>query len=178
MKLYLARHCRTNYNDLELCNGDPSVDVHLTEVGETQASGLAEKLKSAKIDQIYVSQHKRTQQTAAFVNKFHGAAVVIDARLNDIRTGFEGKPAAEYDAALTGADQKWTARFNDGESVEDMNKRVRAFMTELKTHQHEAVLIITSKVVVQALYGVLNDVSNEEAWSLEVEQGGFITFTS
>jgi broad specificity phosphatase PhoE len=173
MKIYIARHGRTNYNDLGLCNSDPSVDVHLTAAGIQQAKALGEKLKDTVLDQIYVSELKRTQQTADLLEKF-GVPVAIDPRLNDNHTGFEGKPASEYYDALNAARDKWNTRFKDGESVEDINKRVRSFVDELRLLEYGAVLIITSEVIVQALYGVLNNLSNEEARSLHVEQGGYI----
>jgi broad specificity phosphatase PhoE len=176
MKLYVARHGKTNYNDLGLCNGDPKVDVHLTETGEMQARLLAQKMEKTTLDQIFVSELKRTQQTAKIVNEYHNIAIVVDARLNDNRTGFEGKHFSEYLTALDQAKDKWTARFNDGESVEDINSRIRSFMNELKTLSSTAVLIITSEVIVQAIYGVLSGTSNEEARALQVEQGSFIEF--
>ncbi len=43
MNLYLARHGRTNYNDLGLCNADPTVDVHLTALGIEQAKANRSK---------------------------------------------------------------------------------------------------------------------------------------
>ena len=43
MKLYFARHGQTNYDDLGICNADPSVDVYVTPVGEEQAKALSER---------------------------------------------------------------------------------------------------------------------------------------
>src|SRR4051812_36107401 len=120
MKIYFARHGRTNYNDLELCNADPAVDVHITSVGEEQAKKLAERLKEVPIERIFVSELKRTQQTAAVVNEFHGVPVEIAPLLNDHRSGFEGKTFKLLMEALDGAEDRWTARFSDGESIEDM----------------------------------------------------------
>src|SRR6185369_14402091 len=42
MKVYIARHGQTNYNEARRCNADPSVDVFLTETGIRQAKELAE----------------------------------------------------------------------------------------------------------------------------------------
>lgn len=177
MKVYIARHGRTNYNDRGLCNSDPTVDVHLTEAGILQAQALAQKMKRVALEKIYVSELKRTQQTAAYVNQFHDVPIYIDSRLNDNCTGFEGKRASEYYAAFKEvAEHRWTTRFNDGESIEDMNARVHSFIDELRTPQYEAVLVITSEIIVQAMYGVLHNLSNEEALALQVEQGSFIEF--
>src|SRR5882762_3740116 len=122
MKIYFARHGRTNYNDLDLCNSDPSVDVHITAEGTKQAEVLAGKLEEVPIDRIFVSELRRTQQTAAIVNQLHHVTIEVDPLLNDHRSGYEGKPARLLTEAMDAAEDRWTARFNDGESIEDMKK--------------------------------------------------------
>jgi alpha-ribazole phosphatase len=175
MKLYVARHGRTNYNDLGLCNADPRVDVRLTDIGKQQAEVLGNKLRDIAIDRIYVSELKRTQETAAYVNKHHNVPVKIDARLNDNRTGYEGRPASEFYAAYEQAHDKWNARFNDGESLEDVNKRVRSFIDELRKQPYKVVIIITSGAIVNAIRGVVKGLSNQEAYGVEdIQQGSFI----
>lgn len=174
MKIYLARHGRTNYNDSGLCNADPSVDVHLTPTGIKQSEDLADKLKHVQLDHIFVSELRRTQQTAAIVNTFHKLAVEIDARLNDHRSGFEGKHYQELGQALDAASNRWTARFNDGESIEDIKKRVTAFLADLRTKKYNTVLIVTSEWVVYAMVAVLKNLTNEEAWDLQVGQGSYM----
>lgn len=155
MKLYVARHGQTNYNDQGLCNSDPRTDVHLTEMGTKQAENLANNLKDININQIFVSELKRTKQTADIVNQFHNAPIKVDARLNDNRSGYEDKHFSEYYAALDKADNRWTVRFNDGESLEDVKERVRNFLDELKGKDYNSVLIVTSMVIVQAIYRIL-----------------------
>src|ERR1035437_9048162 len=118
MKIYLARHGLTNYNELGLCNADPSVDVHLSQTGLKQANDLAEALKGAKFDQIFISELKRTGQTANIINKFHDDPIKVDPRLNDNLTGYEGNPAKDYYAALEASGRKWAVCFNGGESLE------------------------------------------------------------
>ncbi|MEK7153869.1 MAG: histidine phosphatase family protein [Patescibacteria group bacterium] len=174
MKIYFARHGRTNYNDLELCNADPSKDVHITPTGEEQAKTLAQRLKDVPIERIYVSELKRTQQTAAIVNKFHGAPIEIAPLLNDHRSGYEGKPATLLMEALDKAEDRWTARFNDGESIDDMRQRVAKFLDELKTKPYDTVLVVTSQWIIHAAVVIIQNISYEEAWKLEVQQGSCI----
>lgn len=174
MKIYFARHGQTNYNDLELCNANPSVDVHITPTGEEQAKELADRLKDVPIEHIFISELKRTQQTAAIVNEFHNVSIEVAPLLNDHRSGFEGKSANLLMEALDKAKNRWTVRFNDGESVEDMKKRVAKFLDGLKTKPYDTVLIVTSQWIIQAAVAILQNISNEEAWSLEVSQGSFL----
>jgi len=174
MKLYLARHGRTNYNDLKLCNSDPKVDVHLTSRGFDQAKTLAEKFKQIPLEHIFVSELRRTQQTAEIVNQFHRIKVEVDYRLNDHHTGFEGKPYEELTKALKTADNKWTAHFNNGESIEDLKKRVADFINDLRTKNYNSVLVVTSQWVIYALVTIVQQTTNEEAWNLNISPGGFI----
>lgn len=174
MKIYLARHGQTNYNVLGLCNADPKVDVHLTPAGIEQSEDLADKLRQVPFDRIFVSELRRTQQTADIVNKSHAVTVEVDARLNDGRSGFESKPFAEYEKALSGVADKWSARFNGGESMEDIKQRVAAFIDDLRTKKYDAVLIVTSLWVIQAMLAVARGISNDEAWSIEPPQGDYL----
>ncbi len=173
MKLYLARHGRTNYNDLELCNADPAVDVHLTPAGIAQAETLADRLKQVHLDHIFASEHKRTLQTAKIINKFHDLKIEVDPLLNDIRSEFEGKPFQEYVKALEAAQNRWTARFNGGESIEDIKLRAFAFIKQLSTKNYDAVLIVTSEWIIRAMLTSLQNITNEEAWDLVMEQGDY-----
>lgn len=176
MKIYLARHGRTNYNDLNLCNGDPSVDVHITELGVEQAKALANKLKEAPIDHIFVSEMRRTHQTAEIVNQFHHAPMETAPLLNDHRSGYEGKNAQLLMDALDAADDRWTARFNGGESIDDMKQRVREFINQLKMKPYDSVLIVTSGWVIRVMVAVIEKISSEEAWTREAEQGDYLEF--
>ena len=171
MKIYLIRHGQSTYNVLGLCNDNPAIDVHLTELGIEQAKKLTEQLKDATWDQMFVSRLRRTQQTAELINKFHQAPVSIDARLDDNRSGFEGRPVSEHNAALELADSMWTARFNGGESFEDVKKRVKSFMDELEATGYESVAIISSRTIIQMFYLLLNDLPNEKLWDITVDKG-------
>jgi broad specificity phosphatase PhoE len=171
MKLDFARHGRTNYNDQGLCNADPSIEVHLTPQGIEQAKALAQKLRQTPLDHIFISELKRTRQTAKIVNEFHQAPIEVEPLLNDHRSGFEGKSAELLMDALNAADDRWTARFNDGESIDDMKQRVAQFIDELRAQPYNSVLVVTSQWVIQAAVAIIQNIPNEEAWRLEVGQG-------
>ncbi len=177
MKLYVARHGRSNYNDLQLFNSDPLVDVHLTETGLGQAQSLADSLKDVPLDVIFNSELKRTKQTAAIVNQYHSVPLIEDIRLNDHRSGFENQSYDEYDALFDAASEPWNERFNDGESLEDTRVRVRAFLNDLKKQSYESVLVVTSMTIVQAFYGVLNSLPPEQTWDISVETGSYTEFS-
>lgn len=171
MKIYFARHGRTNYNDLELCNADPTVDVHITDTGIEQAETLAKDLKDVHLEHIFVSELKRTQQTAEIINHFHHIPIEVTSLLNDQRSGYESKPSRLFLEALDHVEDRWTAHFNDGESVEDMKRRVTAFLDQLKNKSYDTVLVVTSQWVIYAAIAIIRGISNEEAWKSSVEPG-------
>lgn len=171
MKVYVARHGETNYNESGLLNSDPDVDVHLTEQGKVQAENLATKLKDIDFACIFASELKRTQETAEYINKYHNTPIVLDARLNDIVFGFEGKHYSEYHSALNNAENKWSVRFNGGESIEDLRKRVQSFIGDLKVKSYDSVLVVTSGGVMQAMFAIANNLSIEDAWDFHPEKG-------
>jgi probable phosphoglycerate mutase len=140
MELYVLRHGETNYNRLGLCNDDPGRDVHLSEAGIAQAQAAAQRLRDTPLQRIITSQLPRTRQTAAIINRYHGVAVESSALLNDIRSGFDGQPVADYFAA-TARDPLHT-RANGGESLLDHKARVVRFIEWLKTQPDDCVLVV------------------------------------
>lgn len=171
MKVLLVRHGQTNYNVLHFANDDPTVNVHLTKTGLQQAENLAEQLKTINFERIFVSQLRRTTQTANIINRHHHVPLQVDARLNDNRSGFESQSTALYYAALDAAPDRWTIRINDGESLADVRQRVSDFIDYLRTTDYQSVLVVTSQIIVQAFYGVVQKVGYEEASDLPVDNG-------
>jgi broad specificity phosphatase PhoE len=140
VKFLFMRHGQTTYNTLGLCNDDPADPAHLTPLGEQQAQRAADRLRATPLDRILVSELPRTQQTAAIVNRVRNLPVVVHPALNDIRSGFNNRPVAEYFAA-TAADPL-NLRVNGGESLLDHKRRVAGFIDWLKSQPDRAVLVI------------------------------------
>lgn len=173
MQIYLARHGRTNYNDLGLCNSDPTVDVYLTHTGVREAEKLAKELRDVHLEVIFISELKRTMQTARIINKYHGLELVGDPRINDNVTGFEGRLVVDYLKELENAANRWEAKLYDGESLEDFKRRVRDFLIDLAQRDHDRVLVVTSQYVIYAVIFWLENLSNDKAWSLQVDPGSY-----
>lgn len=145
MKLYIIRHGETNYNVQGLHNSDPSVDVHLTEKGISDARRLADDLRRIQFDAVYVSEMPRTLQTAKLILEELPKHFYTDSRLNDIDTGFEGRPVEEYHRLRDASDDVYTYRFDGHESSEDVFNRVKDFLNFIKEQDYDNVLIVTSK---------------------------------
>lgn len=168
MKVYIARHAETNYNVLGLCNDSPRVNVYLTEKGIEQAELLADSVKDAKFELVITSEFPRTKETARIINQRHNAPTIEDSRINDVLTGFEGKPASEFREARRSAENRWTVRLNGGESFEDEKARVEAFLHDLKKRSEASILVVTHQAIARIMYAIANNLPNEKVDDLEV----------
>lgn len=168
MKLYVARHAETNYNLKELCNDSPLIDVHLTENGIEQGKILGSNLANVPIDLIITSEFPRTKETARLVNEHHNAPTIEDKRINDVVTGFEGKPVEDFRKARSAANNKWTIRLNGGESFEDEKARVASFLNDLRTRPEATILIVTHQAMSRIIYAIIHNVPNEHVNDLAV----------
>jgi broad specificity phosphatase PhoE len=176
MKLYIARHTQTNYNIQKLANSDPSVDVHLTDEGIEQAKNLGELLRNVTFDTIFISELPRTRQTAEYINVYHHNEYIVDGRINDNKTGFEGQSVKEWLKALDASDNRWDASFNGGESLNEAASRAHNFIEFLKTQPYESVLVVTHGSITQAIFGYIENKSLEEASEFNLLQGTYAEF--
>lgn len=153
------RHGQTNYNVAQLCNDDPAREVTLTAAGQQQAQDAAEQLRDTAIDRIFVSQLPRTRQTAEIVNRHHGVAIVSDAALNDIRSGFDGQPVARYQQAI--AHDPLHASANGGESLLEHRQRVAGFIEWLRSQDDQSVLVVAHEETLRAFAACLRQLPDQ-----------------
>ena len=165
MRLYLMRHGQTDYNVRGLCNDDPNQGVRLTALGVAQATAAAEDLRDAPLDQIVVSELPRTYQTAEIVNRYHQVLIVVRAELNDIRSGFEGRPVADYFAAV-GA-ERLSLRPPGGESMRDYQARVLPVLDWLRRQPWNTVLIVAHEETLRVLVAALRGLTAEQMLALK-----------
>jgi len=153
------RHGRTNYNDLSLCNDDPQQPVYLTQKGIEQAKSAAWSLRNVPFDRIITSPLPRTRQTAEIINYYHSVTIDLHPDLADIRSGFDGKPVADYFATI--ADDPLHKCVNGGESLFDHKQRVLRFIDWLNLQEDKTLLIVaheeTLRVFIAYFEGNIED---------------------
>lgn len=133
-RLYLIRHAQSQGNTGEdLTTGDPD----LTDVGWEQARRLGERMKSQRLQAIYASPLRRTQETAAAIADVTGLEVFPKADLREVELG-----QADMDIRLLPAEEQvkiankivslgtWDA-FPGGEGTAGARKRVGGVMDEI-----------------------------------------------
>ena len=176
MNIYLVRHGQTNYNVLELCNDNPERDVYLTQKGISQAGQLAKQLAVESIDLIFISQLPRTRQTARLINAYHNVRIIECEELNDIRTGFDSKPVADYFAAVQRDPMNIAPR--GGESLSQFKHRVNAFIDVLLIENYGNVLIVAHEETMRIFAARFNRLSDEETNSLSFDNCELLKFRS
>jgi broad specificity phosphatase PhoE len=135
-----------------LCNDDPVLPVPLTPLGREQAAGAAAALAGLGVEMICSSPLPRARETAAIVGAGIGAPVVVDARLADIRSGCEGRPVAEYQAAI--ARDPLRVRPRGGESLLDYRGRISGFLDWLAAQPHAAVALVAHEETLRVFKGI------------------------
>jgi broad specificity phosphatase PhoE len=140
VQVLALRHGQSEYNLLGLCNDDPARPVHLTELGRRQASRAGRNLRAWPIERVFCSRLPRAVQTAQLINEYLQVTLQPASSLNDIRSGFDGRPVAEYLAAIA-ADPVRTAA-QGGESWLAYQARVEGFLRRLAVQPLRCVAIV------------------------------------
>ena len=93
----LARHGESEFSARRLMNGDPAVEVGLTDAGREQAKRLGRLLAQTPIDLCVVSEFLRTRATADLALAGRHVPRVVMPELNDPRAGsYEGGALDDY----------------------------------------------------------------------------------
>lgn len=152
-RLYLVRHAQSQGNTGEdLASGDPD----LTEVGREQARRLAERMARQRIDVIYSSPMRRTQETALVVADALGLEVIPKAGLREVDLG-QGNTDVRL---LSPEEQEQVARriveegtwdaFPGSEGSRAARRRVQqAIDSIVAAHPGRRVLVVTHAGVIQ-----------------------------
>lgn len=167
------RHGESEYNVLGLCNDDPGIPVALTPYGRSQVIRAETGFEPGTIDLLYVSQLPRALETAAIVNRRQEAEIRVDPRLNDRRTGFEGRLIADYLAARDADPTNFRAE--GGESFSMLKARVIDFLGDLRTMRTRRVLVVSHHEVLQIVRGHTLGWSDHEIRQWWIEPAGHFT---
>lgn len=174
MPIFAMRHGRTNFNDLGLCNDDPGLDVHLTETGIQQVEAAAEHLRAVPLQRIYISELPRTRQSADIINHYHQVPVMAHPALNDIRSGFNGKPVSDYFAAIS--EDPLHTRPPGGESLLDHKQRIGEFIDWLRTQPERTILLVVHEETLRALTAQLNGLDDRKMIGPHFDNGQIVEF--
>jgi 2,3-bisphosphoglycerate-dependent phosphoglycerate mutase len=146
MRLFvIARHGESSLNEQNRINGDPSVEVPLTERGRDEARLLRQQLAHVPLDVCVHSRFDRTRETAAIALEGRAIPQETEPLLDDIDVGeLEGQTLDEYRAwkrQHTRADA-----FPGGESLDDAARRYARAYEKLLDRAEHRILVLTHEI--------------------------------
>ena len=142
MKIFLIRHGESEANVANRINDDPTRPVNLTERGRAQAEAASGELRAVRFTHAYASEFPRAQQTAKILLRHHTCPLLIDARINERKTGMDGLPVEAFHELMR-IDPLRT-RPEHGESFLEQMERLRSFLDDIAALHPEGIIMAVS----------------------------------
>ena len=144
----LARHGESALNVARVVNGDPAVDVRLTEKGRRESRLLGQQLRNVPIDLCVVSRFGRTRETASIALEPRNVPFDVEPLFDDVDIGdLEGASLDEYRAwkrAHAHGDP-----FPNGESLDAAAVRYGRALESLLARPGAAILVVAHEIPVR-----------------------------
>jgi broad specificity phosphatase PhoE len=144
----LTRHAHSTLNLEGRVNGDPSVDVPLTDEGRVQAKRLGEQLANLPLELCVHTRFRRTRDTAEEILRGRNVPLLEEPLLDDIDVGeLEGETITAYRAWK--ADHGRADRFPGGESLDEAARRYGLAFRALLERAEQAVLVVCHEIPIR-----------------------------
>lgn len=175
LNLYIIRHGQTEWNVLRRLQGWNN--SNLTEQGIKDAERLSERLKHIDFDYIYSSPQPRALDTANIIKANRSIDISLLDGLKEIGFGvWEGMSIDEIN-------KKYDGHYNtyintphlyepiDGESFEDIFKRVEESLKTIISKGGNNILIVSHGVTIKILTSIIKDIPLHELYNIPIHQG-------
>jgi broad specificity phosphatase PhoE len=173
-----ARHGESVLNIERRMNGDPSVEVALTEEGRSQAHKLGVEIANIEFDLCVHTRFARTRETAEIALAGREVPFAVEPLLDDIDVGdFEGEKLETYRAWKHSHARE--VPFPGGESLDDAALRYAQAFRNLLALPHDTVLVSTHEIPIRyalngasgsdSLDGPAHEVENAVAYLFDDE---------
>jgi len=144
----LTRHGESVLNVERRINGDPGIEVALSERGEEESRLLGEEREHVPIDLCVHTRFGRTLQTARLALAGRDVRFEIDPDLDDIDVGeLEGKTIEEYRAWKRAHER--SDSFPCGESLDDAARRYAGAFGRLAARTEHVTLVVAHEIAVR-----------------------------
>lgn len=145
-------------------------DGALSQRGKKQSKGLAQKLKDHSFDVIYSSDLGRCIETTKEIKKFHPQTKVVYSK--DLRETNYGEAQGRKKGTVDDLEEGstfMTKKLKGGESLKDVQKRVKRFLKKLKQeHQSENnILIVAHSGTIQMILALIKGVHPQKIFEDE-----------
>ena len=142
MKISLIRHGESTANAGNFISDDPAKPVGLTALGRAQAEALALQLRNVNFTLAYASEFPRARETAAILLRQHACELLIDARLNERKSGMDGLPVHLFNDQVK--QDPLHFKTPAGESFLEQMARVLSFLDELAVRYPDGNILAVS----------------------------------
>lgn len=115
MKIFLIRHCSTEQSKNQFIKDDDG-DFSLSSAGILEAKKLQIFFKKIKIDNIFISDTKRSKETASIVFPQHKEKFITIGEFNEMDKGFKNFLAVNPDKEKMNV-INWENVYNNGVNV-------------------------------------------------------------
>ena len=157
-KIVYFVHGTTYDNASGKCSGWKQVD--LNDLGREQAIRLGEIVRDMKFDAIFTSDLKRAIDSSNLA--FPSCDKIIDSRLRECNYGdYDGE-----DKSLVVYEKYIDKSFPNGESLKDVEKRVREFLLDVKKNYNGKTIAIVAHRAPQLAIEVL---TKKITWESAIE---------
>ncbi len=170
-RIILVRHGQTEWNRLERFRG--WVDIDLDETGLRQAEAVSPRVARWEVAAIYSSPLRRAMATAQIIANRLSLPVVPLEGINDMNFGiWQGLSIGEVKENYPELFDLWRyspqrLEIPQGESLEDVRKRVVATIDDLTArHESATVALVTHRVVCKVLLCHLLGLDNSHFWQI------------
>lgn len=135
-QLYLVRHGETEWSKSGQHTGH--TDIELTKRGQEQAAALREPLSQLSFDAVYSSPLQRARKTAELAG-FSEVGLHDDLMEWDYGQ-LEGRTSKDIQRDYPDW-RIWTGEVPGGESAEQVVARLQRFIAEVRSSEHQKVLV-------------------------------------
>lgn len=177
MKIYITRHGTTEWNNTRRLQGWKDSD--LTQEGIENAIKLGKSLSSIDFDLIYSSPQKRALDTAELIRGEKDIRILAHNDLREMSYGiWEGMYLEDIDKNYpeeflnyVNKPDLYTPIDEDGESYDDLFKRVRNFLEGLIKKDVKNLLLVTHGIPLKVIIALVKGLTIEEFTALPIYIG-------
>ena len=146
MRLFvIARHAESTLNIARRINGDPAVEVPLTDEGREEARQLGIQVANVPLEACVHTRFGRTRDTAAIALAGRHVPMVVEPLLDDIDIGdLEGRSIDDYRAWKRAHTR--SEAFPGGESLDDAARRYARGFRRLIERPEQRMLVVCHEI--------------------------------
>lgn len=175
MNLFFTRHGETEWNVAGILQGWG--DSNLTNEGKRRAEKLGERLRDVDFDIFYSSPQGRALETAKLIRGDKDTKIVTHDGLKELGLGlWEGMDLEAIEDLYPIEYYLYRNKPSlyeplDGESFQDLFKRVKAFLEEIVAMDAENILIVSHGITIKAIVTIIKGLTLDEFSELPVFTG-------